>query len=75
MQKRHLDRRAYFKEQARITEKYYIPYIQKYIKNISGKVLEIGCGEGGNLLPFVRLGCEGVGVDIAETLIMKRNSD
>ncbi len=69
MQKRHLDRRAYFKEQARTTEKYYIPYIQKYIKNISGKVLEIGCGEGGNLLPFVRLGCEGVGVDIAETRI------
>jgi len=32
-------------------------------------VLEIGCGEGGNLLPFARLGCEVVGVDVCRARI------
>jgi SAM-dependent methyltransferase len=29
-------------------------------------VLEIGCGEGGNLLPFLELGCECYGVELTE---------
>lgn len=33
------------------------------------RVLEIGCGEGGNLLPFALSGCKVVGVDIARTRI------
>ena len=28
-------------------------------------ILEIGCGEGGNLLPFAEMGCHVTGVDIA----------
>ena len=32
-------------------------------------VLEIGCGEGGNLLPFSEIGCNTVGVDLAESRI------
>lgn len=28
-------------------------------------ILEIGCGEGGNLLPFAEMGCHTTGVDIA----------
>lgn len=65
MQERHIDRESYFEEQARTTEKYYIPYICNAIGNIPHSVLEVGCGEGGNLLPFARLGCEVVGVDMA----------
>ena len=30
----------------------------------SDKVLEVGCGEGGNLLPFAKAGCRVMGVDI-----------
>lgn len=65
MQERHTDRRRYFHEQAYTTKKYVIPYISK-VKVVSKqlKVLEIGCGEGGNLLPFAELGCKVVGVDL-----------
>lgn len=30
------------------------------------RVLEIGCGDGGNLLPFAEMGCETLGIDLAE---------
>lgn len=65
MQKRHSDRNIYFKEQSISTKKYIIPYISE-IKSINEKslVLEVGCGEGGNLVPFVEMGCQCFGVDI-----------
>ena len=28
-------------------------------------ILEIGCGDGGNLLPFNELGCNTTGVDLS----------
>ena len=28
-------------------------------------ILEIGCGDGGNLLPFTELGCNTTGVDLS----------
>ncbi len=65
MQERHSDRERYFDEQARTTEKYYIPYIRRYMSRLPHEVLEIGCGEGGNLFPFAKLGCAVTGVDIA----------
>jgi 2-polyprenyl-3-methyl-5-hydroxy-6-metoxy-1,4-benzoquinol methylase len=65
MQERHTDRSRYFEEQARTTEKYYIPYLISHIGPPADKVLEVGCGEGGNLLPFARMGCEVTGVDFA----------
>jgi SAM-dependent methyltransferase len=33
------------------------------------KVLELGCGEGGNLLPFVEAGCHGTGIDLNQSKI------
>lgn len=67
MQKRHTNRSLYFKELARTCEKYFMPYIARY-KNIGShtRVLEVGCGDGGNLLPLARANCKTVGVDIAE---------
>lgn len=65
MQERHINRDRYFEEQAQTTRKYYIPYIKQIVGDLPAKVLEVGCGEGGNLLPFAELGCEIVGVDIA----------
>lgn len=57
----------YFQEQEYTTRKYVIPYIEK-IKPVNKgvKILEIGCGEGGNLKPFLDLGCICTGVDISE---------
>lgn len=54
MQKRHTDRESYFDEQSQTSKNYYIPYIKEVIGHIPDKVLEVGCGEGGNLLPFAK---------------------
>ena len=74
MQERHKNRKLYFDEQSYTTSKYVIPYISKF-KSIDSntKVLEIGCGEGGNLKPFVELGCQCVGIDLNEQQI--RNAE
>lgn len=64
MQERHTNRRRYFEEQSRTSRNYYIPYIQRVTGHIPTSVLEVGCGEGGNLLPFAESGCEIIGVDI-----------
>ena len=69
MQKRHTDRESYFDEQSQTSKNYYIPYIKEVIGHIPDKVLEVGCGEGGNLLPFAEAGCRVMGVDIDATRI------
>jgi len=67
MQKRHKNRKQYFQEQAYTTEKYVIPFINDHFKVEKGTdILEIGCGEGGNLLPFLEIGCNVVGVDLSK---------
>lgn len=69
MQKRHTDREMYFEEQSRTAARYYWPYLQKYGIKKPRKVLEIGCGEGGNLLPFAQAGCQVYGIDLCPTRI------
>ncbi len=70
MQKRQLNRRQYFHELAKTSEKYFIPYVQQYRQVSKGmNVLEIGCGDGGNLLPFSRMNCNVVGIDLSEERI------
>ena len=67
MQKRHTNRELYFKEQAFTVDKYVLPFIEE-VKHIDGhtSILEIGCGEGGNLAPFLEYGCvQIVGIDMA----------
>lgn len=68
MQARHQNRLQYFKEQGVTTEKHVLPYIRekKEINHLSN-VLEIGCGEGGNMKPFLDLGCKVTGIDINES--------
>ena len=66
MQERHTNRMLYFKELSVTSKRYFIPYIQRWRKIEAGMtILEIGCGEGGNLLPFAKMGCHVTGVDIA----------
>lgn len=71
MQERHTNRAQYFAEQVQTMTKYVIPFIQSTTTvNANSSILEIGCGEGGNLLPFLDMGCtKVVGVDILENKI------
>lgn len=70
MQERHKNRFVYFKELSITSKNYFIPYIQNWFPIESGiNVLEIGCGDGGNLLPFSEMGCNTIGVDIAASRI------
>ncbi|MBQ9363146.1 MAG: methyltransferase domain-containing protein [Bacteroidaceae bacterium] len=70
MQERHNNRKLYFDELTETCSKYFLPYITRWHKVEAGmKVLEIGCGEGGNLLPFSKAGCDVTGVDIASCRI------
>jgi len=72
MQKRHQDRLLYFNEQRIGTQKFVVPYIQQYkTLNENCRVLEIGCGEGGNLYPFAELGCQCLGVELLQEQIAK----
>ena len=67
MQERHQNRLRYFMELAATSRDYFIPFIQNYKRIDKGmRVLEIGCGEGGNLAPFSQMGCCTLGIDISE---------
>jgi SAM-dependent methyltransferase len=72
MQKRHVDPLQYINEQIITTQKYILPFIQQ-VKTIDAslQVLEIGCGEAGNLKPFLDLGCLCTGVDFSTQKIEK----
>lgn len=70
MQNRHIDRYSYFCELAKTSQDFYLSYIGKFVLIAPGtKVLEIGCGEGGNLLPFAQIGCSVTGIDLSSTRI------
>jgi SAM-dependent methyltransferase len=70
MQRRHSDRGIYFREQVYTTGRYVIPFIEE-IRPVEAslKVLEVGCGEGGNLVTFLEKGCEVTGVDLSGSKI------
>jgi 2-polyprenyl-3-methyl-5-hydroxy-6-metoxy-1,4-benzoquinol methylase len=67
MQERHKNRLQYYNEQKESTKLFVLPYINKYYELKQGtRVLEIGCGEGGNLHPFLEIGCACYGVDLLD---------
>lgn len=70
MQERHKNRKQYFLEQGVTTKKFVMPYINDVFPlNPNMRVLEVGCGEGGNLAPFVEAGFETIGIDLNEKQI------
>ncbi|MDP4204536.1 MAG: class I SAM-dependent methyltransferase [Bacteroidota bacterium] len=70
MEDRHYDREKYFQEQSYTTGKFVIPYIANlHPITPDFNIIEIGCGEGGNLKPFLDIGCKVVGIDISDNKI------
>lgn len=70
MQARHLDRKRYFEDSAITSARFYFSYINRFHPiTKDSRILEIGCGEGGNLKPFAEAGCHVTGVDIAKVRI------
>lgn len=63
--KQHLDDKVRFDQQVDNTRSYVLPFIEEtHAIGEDTRVLEIGCGEGGVLVPFAERGCECVGVDL-----------
>ena len=63
--KQHKDDNIRFRQQVDNSEAYVLPFIENTKALGAGvNVLEVGCGEGGVLLPFANKGCYCVGVDL-----------
>ena len=73
MQERHSNKKQYFNEQDTTSRNHVIPFLSDILKiQTDTSILEIGCGEGGNLKPFLDLGCSKIiGVDLSEGKIAK----
>lgn len=70
MQKRHTDRKMYFRDLEITSKEFYISYLSDFTELTSkSRILEVGCGEGGNLVPFAQFGCKVTGIDVAECRI------
>lgn len=66
----HKDASLRFQQQYKNSKEYLIPFVEEVFPLKDGmKVLEIGCGDGGVLKPFVERGCICLGVDLNETKI------
>ena len=66
MKDRYTDRRIYFEELAQTSREYITKYISAHMKiEPDHHIMEIGCGEGGNLVPFAEIGCKVCGIDFS----------
>jgi SAM-dependent methyltransferase len=70
MQERHIEREQYFREQSQVTRRHVIPFLESVLPVTERlKIAEVGCGEAGNMLPFLDLGCTVIGIDLAPNKI------
>jgi len=68
----HSNLQARFDQQVDNSQEFLLPFIEESIKIQPGiKVLEIGCGEGGVLKPFIKKGAWCLGVDLSESRIRR----
>lgn len=63
---RYKDRHRYFQELYETSRSFFIDYVGEFKRIEGSRTLEIGCGEGGNLLAFRERGAEVVGIDLSE---------
>ena len=60
----------YFRDLEITSKEFYISYLSDFTElTPKSRILEVGCGEGGNLVPFAQLGCKVTGIDVAECRI------
>jgi SAM-dependent methyltransferase len=72
--KQHHDVAEMLRQQTENAAAYVLPFIENALPiNAGMRILEIGCGEGGVLKPFVDKGCTSVGVDLDEIRIVRAN--
>jgi SAM-dependent methyltransferase len=61
----HRDEKLRFEQQVLNTAQYVLPFLQpNFQPGPQQRILEIGCGEGGVLMPFLQRGCQAVGVEL-----------
>ena len=61
----HLDDQLRYNQQVENSRNFVLPFInEKFPVHPGMHIMEIGCGEGGVLVPFLELGCPCVGVDL-----------
>lgn len=65
----HTDPHAKFEHQTQNAAEYIVPFVEETVPLSGAHVLEIGCGEGGVLHPFVRAGATCVGLDLSKPRI------
>ncbi|WP_298741968.1 class I SAM-dependent methyltransferase [uncultured Chitinophaga sp.] len=70
----HKDANIRYQQQVDNSRTYVIPFIEQAMPVTTGlRVMEIGCGEGGVLTPFLEKGCACVGVDLDPVRIVLAN--
>ena len=63
----HSDEKVRFQQQADNARNYVLPFIEKKVPIHPGmKIMDIGCGDGGVLIPFLEKGCFCTGIELDE---------
>ena len=71
----HLSIEIRYRQQVDNTREFLLPFLSRSIPLHKGmKVMEIGCGEGGVLLPFIEQGMQVLGVELNESRIRNATS-
>jgi SAM-dependent methyltransferase len=64
----HHNEQVRFQQQAENARAFVIPFIEEVVEITSAlKILDIGCGDGGVLIPFLEKGCICTGIELDET--------
>ena len=67
----HKDVNRRFQQQVDNAAEYVIPFIEKTVSiQPEMKIMEIGCGEGGVMIPFLKRGCKVTGVELVEERVV-----
>ena len=63
----HTDYKIRYQQQLDNARQYVLPFIAQSVPvSAALTVMDIGCGEGGVLIPFLELGCNAVGIELDE---------
>jgi SAM-dependent methyltransferase len=61
----HSDESVRFQQQVDNARNYVVPFIEQEINIMAGmKIMDIGCGDGGVLIPFLEKGCICTGIEL-----------